>query len=64
MTFKVVMPFITRFKRVFLRKWLLSHDVTSAGALQSNRRGIPIGLKNAAEQELYTHLRFLEEEQK
>ena len=33
--FKVVMPFITRFIRVFLCKWLLSHDITSVGALQS-----------------------------
>ena len=46
-------------------KWLLSHDITSViGTLQSNGRGIPIKLKKAAERELYSHLRFWEEEQK
>ena len=64
MIFKVVMPFITRFIGVFLLKWLLSHDITNVGALQSYRRVIPIELKNAAKREFYSHLRFWEEEQK
>ena len=39
------MPLKKLFIRVFLRKWLLSHEITRVGTLKSNRRGILSELK-------------------
>ena len=45
---------------VALAKWLLSHNITCVGTLQSNRRGIPSEIKDMSERELFSYEFFWE----
>ena len=43
-----------------LAQWLLSHNITCVGTLQSNRRGIPVEIKDVKDREQFSYLCFWE----